>query len=292
MPDDDRGWFDRQRWLFARRAAQLFFLGLFLAGPWAGLWLVKGTLASSLTLGLLPLSDPYILLQSLAAGHLTGTSALIGAAIIVAVYAVIGGRVYCAWVCPVNIVTDAAHWLRRRLALDKGWQPNRNTRFWVLAMTLVVSWLTGSVVWELVNPVTMLHRGLLFGMGFAWTVVGAVFVFDLVVSRRGWCGHLCPVGAFYGLVGAAAVLRVSAAGRARCNDCMDCFVVCPEPHVIAPSLNGAARGIGPVIAHRDCTNCGRCIDVCSKRVFRFAARRDGREEVLPPVDEIDVRPAA
>ena len=197
-----KGWLAASKWLLLRRAAQFGFLGLFLLGPWAGIWIVEGTLISSDTLDVLPLSDPYALLQSLAAGQVPAPAALIGGAVVLAVYAVIGGRVYCSWVCPINVVTDAAHWLRGRLDLPKGWQPKRSTRFWVLAMTLAVSAATGVLAWELVNPITLLHRGLLFGLGFAWTVVAAVFLFDLLVSRQGWCGHLCPVGALLDKAGA------------------------------------------------------------------------------------------
>ena len=107
-----RGAWQRNRWLLLRRASQFGFLALFLAGPWFGLWIVKGTLASSLTLEVLPLTDPFVLLQSLAAGLLPASTALIGAAIVVAAYVIVGGRTYCAWVCPVNPVTDAAAWLR------------------------------------------------------------------------------------------------------------------------------------------------------------------------------------
>jgi len=272
------GWLRAHRWLLLRRASQILFLALFLAGPLAGLWIVKGTLASSMTLGVLPLTDPLVLLQSLAAGHAVAATAAIGAAIITVAYVLAGGRAYCAWVCPVNPVTDAARLLRRRLGLGKGWQPARSTRLWLLAMTVAVSAATGTIAWELVNPVTLLHRGLLFGLGFAWAIVLAVFLFDLLVSRDGWCGRLCPVGAFYGLIGTASLLRVKAERRAACDDCMDCFTVCPEPQVITPALKGAARGVGPVITGRDCTNCGRCIDVCSKDVYRFAHRFDNALE--------------
>jgi len=128
------------------------------------------------------------------------------------------------------------------------------------------------VLWELINPVSMLHRGLIFGMGMAWTVVLTVFLFDLFVTSRGWCGRLCPVGAFYSLLGRWSPLRVAATKRSACNDCMDCFEVCPEPQVIRPALKGEGKGIGPVILAANCTNCGRCIDVCSKDVFRFGGR--------------------
>lgn len=275
-----KGWIGANRYLLLRRTSQLLFLMLFLLGPWFGIWIVQGTLAGSLTLGVLPLTDPFIALQSLVAGHLPATSALVGALIVLGVYAVLGGRVYCSWVCPINPVTDAAHWLHVKLGLSKGWQPKRQTRLWVMATALLVSALAGTVAWELVNPVTMVHRGLVFGMGAAWGMVAAIFVFDLVVSRRGWCGHVCPVGAFYGLLGHKSVVRISAAQRSACDDCMDCYAVCPEQQVISPALKGKP-GSSPLILSPDCTNCGRCIDVCAMDVFNFTHRFDDRVDDRP-----------
>ena len=267
-----RGWLAAHRWLLARRTVQLGILALFLAGPVAGWWLVKGNLNFSLTLGALPLQDPYVLLQSLAAQHMPQITVLIGAAIVLVFYGLVAGRVYCSWVCPVNPVTDAAAWLRLRLGLTRSARLSPNTRHWLLAMTLGVAALTGTIAWELVNPVSIVHRGLIFGMGTAWAVVGAVFLFDLFVAERGWCGHLCPVGAFYGLLGRVAVLRVVAVRRAQCNDCADCYAVCPEPKVIKPALKGEREGRSPVILGAECTNCARCLDVCSKNVFAFGTR--------------------
>ncbi|MBS1143134.1 MAG: napH [Proteobacteria bacterium] len=267
-----KGWWRAHQWLILRRLSQLSILALFLVGPWFGWWLVKGNLAYSYTLGILPLTDPYVALQSMLTGHLPETLGLVGMAIVLAFYFLVGGRVFCSWVCPVNVVTDAAGWLRNRLGIKGGAQLSRNTRYWILGMTLVGSAATGMVLWELVNPVSMLHRGLIFGMGAAWAVVLVVFLFDLFVMSRGWCGRLCPVGAFYSLLGRWRPLRVSASQRAACNDCMDCFAVCPEPQVIRPALKGEGTGIGPVILAPNCTNCGRCIDVCAKDVFRFGGR--------------------
>ena len=267
-----RGWLAAHRWLLARRTVQFGILALFLAGPVAGWWLVKGNLNFSLTLGALPLQDPYVLLQSLAAQHMPQITVLIGAAIVLVFYGLVAGRVYCSWVCPVNPVTDAAAWLRLRLGLTRGARLSPNTRHWLLAMTLGLAALTGTIAWELVNPVSIVHRGLIFGMGTASAVVGAVFLFDLFVAERGWCGHLCPVGAFYGLLGRVAVLRVVAVRRAQCNDCADCYAVCPEPKVIKPALKGEREGRSPVILGAECTNCARCLDVCSKNVFAFGTR--------------------
>jgi len=267
-----RGWFAAHRWLILRRLSQFSILALFLSGPWFGLWIVKGNLSYSYTLDLLPLTDPYVLLQSLLAGHVPERLAIVGALIVAVIYLLIGGRAYCSWVCPVNLVTDAAAWLRSRLGIKGGAHLSRQARYWVLGMTLILALASGTIAWELVNPVSMLHRGLIFGFGAAWMVILAVFLFDVFVMNRGWCGHLCPVGAFYSMLGRWSPLRVTALRREKCNDCMDCFAVCPEHHVIKPALKGASQGFGPVILSPNCTNCGRCIDVCSEDVFEFGSR--------------------
>lgn len=270
-----RGWLHAHKWLLLRRLSQFGILALFLAGPWLGVWIVKGNLSSSLTLGVLPLTDPYVLLQSLAAGIVPAGTALLGAAIVLAFYLLVGGRVFCAWVCPVNVVTDAAAWARRRLGLKSGRAPDANTRHWLLAGTLAAAAITGRLAWEWVNPVSLAHRGLIFGMGAGIFVLLGIFLYDLLIASRGWCGRLCPMGAFYGLLGRKALLRVAAPNRAACDDCMDCFAVCPEPQVIRPALKQAGQQ-SPVIYASDCTTCGRCIDVCAKQVFKLTHRFDQR----------------
>ena len=153
-----KGWWSAHRWLLLRRSVQLGVLALFLAGPWLGWWVVKGNLNYSLTLDTLPLADPLVMLQSLLTGHVPERNAIIGVAIVLAFYLLVGGRVYCAWVCPVNIVTDAASALRRRLDIRGGGDLPRQTRYWMLALILALAAGTGSIVWELVSPVSLLPR--------------------------------------------------------------------------------------------------------------------------------------
>ena len=284
----EKGWFLAHKWLLLRRFNQVGILALFLVGPWYGLWIVKGNLSFSYTLNILPLADPYVLLQSLVTGHAPEKLALIGVTIVVAFFLLVGGRTYCSWVCPVNLVTDLANWLRTRLGLKGGAHVSRQTRYWILGMTFVAAAVSGTIAWEMVNPVTMMHRGLTFGIGLGWAVLLAVFLLDLFVMRHGWCGRLCPVGAFYSLIGKFSVLRVRLPARAACNDCMDCFAVCPEQQVIRPALK-AIGGAPPLILEANCTNCGRCIDVCSKDVFSFATRFGGSETALPSGKQVGNR---
>ena len=294
MPGIDRiatiGWLKANQWLILRRISQVSVLALFMIGPLFGIWIVKGNMASSLTLEILALTDPYVLIQSLFAGHTLETKALIGALIVLVFYLLVGGRVYCSWVCPINIVTDIANWLRRWIPIKgQGIRFNAQLGYWVFGMTLVMAFFTGTILWELVNPVSMVFRGLIFGIGTAWIMVIAIFLFDLFVSRRGWCANLCPVGIFYGLLGSKSVLRITAKNRNQCDDCMDCFTVCPEPQVIKPALKSLTEDKSPIIQSGRCTNCARCIDVCNQDVFSFTTRfnkQDGmhlyqQKEIMP-----------
>ncbi len=265
-------------------------------GPLAGVWFIEGNLNSSLILDTIPLTDPFLAAQVFMTGLGMDSKALIGLAVVVVAYMIVGGRVYCSWVCPINPITDGASWLRRRFGLQKGIGLSRTTRYWILAVALILPFAGGQLYWELINPVSIVQRGLIFavppvagpaemgpyfGLGLLWLTVIMVLLFDLFVSSDGWCGRLCPMGAFYSLMAPAALLRVDAARREKCNDCLDCFKVCPEPQVIKPALkgimpgagtgkNGEALEHGPTILNVNCTNCGRCIDICAPEVFEFA----------------------
>jgi ferredoxin-type protein NapH len=267
-----KGWLGAHKWLLLRRVSQLVVLGLFLLGPLAGIWIIQGNLSSSLLLETVPMTEPLLMLQMLAAGFIPATTALIGFLVVMGFYVLVGGRVYCAWVCPLNMLTDGANWLRERLGVRGGARFSRQLRLWLLALVLVLATATGGMAYEMFNPVSIVQRGLIFGVGMSWSLLLALFVFDFLLARHGWCGHLCPMGALYGLIGRLSLVRVRADRRQDCNDCMDCFAVCPEPQVIKWPLKGADRGASPVILAGDCTNCGRCIDVCGKDVFGFGLR--------------------
>jgi len=281
LPGDEavkvKGWLKAHQMLVLRRIVQLGILGTFMLGPLIGVWIVKGNLASSLTLEILPLTDPMLALQTVLTGNIPMISGIVGVIIVTVFYMLVGGRVYCAWVCPVNMITDMANGLRRKLKIKGGMSLSRQLRFWLLLAIFILTLLTGTLVWELINPVSVIYRGILFGFGMAWVVVMGIFLLDLFVAHNAWCGHLCPVGAFYSLLGHFSVLRVSALKRDHCDDCMDCFTVCPESKVIKPALKGAEKQISPVILSGQCNNCGRCIDVCAKDVFTYASRFSGQK---------------
>ncbi len=257
------------KYLILRRITQLTLLFLYFAGNVYGWKVLTGDLSSSSLFQTVPLSDPFAVLQMLAAGATIGMNALVGAVIIALFYGVIGGRAFCSWVCPVNMVTDLANWLRRVLYLDKierkVWV-SRNIRYYMLVLALIVSFISGLAAFEIISPITILNRGVIFGFGAGAGLLVSIFLFDLFVLKNGWCGHICPLGGVHSLIGKFNVVRVEH-NSDNCTLCMKCKNVCPEVQVL--------NMIGKRSEHvtmAECTNCGRCVDVCDDDALGFSIR--------------------
>jgi len=261
------------RYLVLRRLIQFGVLLLFFGTAHWG-WeagkdvpLLNGNLSASEFAGVLPMTDPFAALQIFLAGHVLQTESILGAAIVLGFYALVGGRVFCAWVCPVNPVTDLAGWLRQRLPVSALFGLSRNTRYFVLAAALILSAVASVAAFEWVSPIGMLQRGVVFGMGLGFLSLLAIFLFDLLILKNGWCGHLCPLGAFWSLVGIVAPLRVRF-DKATCTHCGECARVCPEPQV----LNLKKLEQTGWVASGACSNCGRCTALCPEDSLNFALR--------------------
>lgn len=253
------------RWLLARRTVQLFILLAFLCHlPLIG-DIATGNLSSSEWFSTIPLTDPFILLQSFLAGSPLAYPALIGGLIVAAFYAIFGGRIYCSWVCPINMLTDVAHWFRQRFDIKSNFSISKGLRKAILLLALLLSFSAGTLAWEIVNPITLFQRELMWASISGSLFLLGLFFFDLLVSRRGWCGHICPVGAFYGFLGHFGRLRVTADKLESCagSACSACMKVCPEPHVLVPVVSQT----GNKVISGECTRCGACLDNCSRGVL-------------------------
>jgi ferredoxin-type protein NapH len=240
------------------------------ANAW-GWNILMGNLSSSLLFGMIPMSDPFAALQMLAAGAVLAGDLLIGVGVITLFYLLIGGRAFCSWVCPINMVTDAAAMVRRVTGMNRVQgvkQPaSRNMRYWILALSLIISFIMGITAFEFISPISMVHRGIVFGLGFGWAAMLIIFLFDLFVLKNGWCGHICPLGGFYSLLGKFSLIRVQHSEE-NCTLCMKCKDVCPEKQV----LHMIGKESLPVLSG-ECTNCARCIEVCDDDALEFSIRK-------------------
>ena len=149
---------------------------------------------------------------------------------------------------------------------------------------MFISYVTVGETFSITVPLTVVLMSVLggtrhwFGPAVGATVITALlYAFttsDYPVLGRATVGLILIVVILFmpdGLLGRFALLRVAAPQRRACDDCMDCFKVCPEPQVIRPALKAVGQDHALILSS-DCTACGRCVDVCSKDVFRLTTR--------------------
>ena len=264
------------KFLILRRFTQIGLMLLYAGGNYWGWNFIQGNLSSSLLFNMIPLSDPYAALQMFAAGAVISTNLMMGVFFITMFYLVVGGRTFCSWVCPVNIITDTANYLRRKLGfnqIQKKQPASRSIRYWVLGLSLVLSYILGVTAFEFISPISITHRAIIFGVGLGWTAMLIIFLFDLFILKNGWCGHICPLGAFYGTIGKAGLIRVDHSEE-NCTNCMKCKEVCPESQVLFMVNKESLQ-----VLDGACTNCGRCVDVCDDDALNFSIRKLAKEKI-------------
>ena len=261
----------KNRYLILRRISQFTILFLYFTANYFGWKILVGNLSFSKFLDAIPLADPYAVLQMIFAGALISSNLIIGVLVVLFIYGIIGGRAFCSWVCPVNLITDLAAFVRRKTHHEKdnlvSTQKIKKFRYFFLVVLLILSTITGAAAFEFISPIGIFTRAVAFSVGFSWVWLLVIFIFDAFVLKNGWCGHICPVGATYSLIGAKSIIRVYH-NKENCTNCGECLMICPENQVLAPVINKKSDFIKGI----ECTNCGRCIEVCNDNALKFTLR--------------------
>lgn len=242
------------KWTIARRFVQLAVIALITSPRWGGS-IFSGNLSAGELLGV-RLADPLAFLQATLASRLFVPSFLGAALLVTAVYFAAGGRTFCGWVCPVYLATEMSDKLRRCFGSGCKVLPLSGTR-WALGGVLLISLATSLPVFEILSPIGVVTRAMMFKSWLPMLALLAVMVVEVFAARRVWCRSLCPVGGFYSLLGRFSPVRIGF-NRQACTGCGECSRNCPVEEVLEPALRGNA---GQILSG-DCTRCGVCIDVC------------------------------
>jgi ferredoxin-type protein NapH len=245
-----------KRWILVIAIHLLFFLSFFI-----DIQTLEGTLNGSRFLGF-HLIDVYTTMQLYLSTFELPINVIIGTVTIILLYMLVGGRSYCAWVCPYGLLSEIAEkWhdslVAKKIIKSRKFDHRIRHIFW--AIFLILSFTSGYLV------------------AFIWVVV--VFALEVFFSRRAWCTYICPIGTTYGYIGKASALRVE--WNDNCDHCMVCHDVCFENQVLEIvkakyDKQREEKGItSEYITGADCTLCGRCIDVCHTDALKFDFRLKG-----------------
>ncbi|QKF64901.1 quinol dehydrogenase ferredoxin subunit NapH [Campylobacter corcagiensis] len=252
-----------------RRVSQILIIVLFILGNLGILSVLKGNLSSSVFFSFIPLSDPYAVLQIYLASGAISLNAILGAFIIAIFYAFIAPRAFCSWVCPVNLITDFAYFIREKFGYKKDrniLMPSKNLRYYLLILSFILSFLLSRPIFEEISFIGFLQRGLIILNITVISTIFVIFAFEVFISQRGICSKICPLGAFYAVLSKFSFIRVKHRVK-NCSKCMDCIVVCPEKQV----LNMVGKKDGVVSS--ECISCGRCVDICKHDALNFSIKK-------------------
>jgi ferredoxin-type protein NapH len=231
----------------------------------------KGTTWTATLFGV-KLSDPLAVVGQTAAAKGVYWPFLL-TALIPVVATVLLGRIFCGWICPANFVyelNDAlAVWLKKAGLPVSRRRLDRRLKYLVLVVGIVLSALTGVVAFAVMYPPAILGREIYYAVALGGFGTGMVFflltvLFDLMVTRRGFCRYICPGGALYSLLGRFRPLRVER-DVVQCNDCVKCNIVCPF------ALDPMHDDFG-----QECSNCAACIAACPTDALEFSIRMADR----------------
>ena len=179
---------------------------------------------------------------------------------------VILGKVYCGWICPMNLLLEFNDTLRQWLA--KTGYHTRNvvfsmqTKYYVLIAGLVAGFFAGRPLLGLIYPPAVISREIFYQMyngvwGAGVLLILSIMFFELILSRRWWCRYICPGGAVYTALSQGRLLRIQR-DDTHCDQCGDCVPICP--YDLKPMTKGLTA---------NCDQCGLCISVCQPDALRY-----------------------
>lgn len=236
----------------------------FVSDPETDLNNLKGTTWSATLFGI-KLSDPLAVVGQIAAGKTVYLPFLL-TALIPVLFTIVFGRFFCGWICPATFIYELndnlATWLRRAGLPVSRRKLDFRLKYLVLAMGIIISAFTGMIAFAAVYPPAIIGREIYYAIALSGFGAGMVFylitlLFDLMVTRRGFCRYVCPGGALYSLLGHFRLFRIKR-DVTQCNDCAKCNVVCQF-------------GLDPLRDNftQECNNCTACIAVCPTDALSF-----------------------
>ena len=234
-----------------RRLIQITALIILLLPIWFTDLIWYGTYISAELFGV-NLTDPLTTLEITLASRAVWTPLIISALPLILV-AIIFGRVFCSYICPLNFLLELLP-ARKKKILQA-----RTLPLVALGIVLVLSAILSVPIFNTASPIFALMRMMIFGVGIEIILLAIVICAAFIWGQKIWCRTLCPLGAIYGLLGVKRFLAVNV-DKSKCINCGRCEKVC-------------SMGTSPLKSDFAdkflCTNCGDCIDSCPKRALRF-----------------------
>lgn len=160
------------------------------------------------------------------------------------------GRVYCGWICPINTVMRGIAWTKKKLHIKSARIPAWLTKPWV--RILVLGLFIAVFIFVMVSGKNLPVLPLLLTIGIILT---------LFFPEELWHRYLCPYGMIMS-ISARKPKHAMAIDPDLCNSCGMCKRVCPAKAVERHELNYK-------ILKADCIVCMECFRVCRQKSISY-----------------------
>ena len=171
------------------------------------------------------------------------------------------GRVYCGYLCPQMIFSEASMALEAKLQrwmVKKGYSKRMARVPFYGLVGLASIGLAFIFVSYFVAPRDLIHNLLAFDIrtaaGITGAAVTAVTFLDFTMVRLKFCTTVCPYGYLQGILGDGKTLLVHYRDEGHaCIECKKCVRVCPMGIDIRTSP-----------FQIECVHCAECVDACQE----------------------------
>ncbi len=246
-----------------RRWFQFFSLLLLMVIPFLALQKITIIAGNyfSLRIWKIEFADPLFALQTVLLTF-SVTIGLLGAVVIPVLLAALGGRLFCSFVCPYNLLAELLQKVKKKIFNVKGATvPLKRSYYWaMLGLWLVIVVISGFPVLYYVSMPG--QSGVFLSRLIFWHVLGSegllillLLIVDVWFLNRLWCKLICPVGALLQRFHLKKGLNV------RFND-FQC--VCSEDDSESPCVSRCPIFLNPKKEnlYPFCFNCGACVQEC------------------------------
>lgn len=217
--------------------------------------------------------------------------------ILIIAFALLIGRAYCSFICPLGVMQDIFSYISRKIGIKKNYKYRKGypaLRYSILSIVFVLFMFNFITALSFLDPYSIFGRIMnnfgvpvisLFNNGVAEvfnklgiysvyridvpfqsaasiTLSSLVFLTIIIMSvfrGRLWCNTMCPVGTLLGLFSKRALYKIIFYTE-KCTRCGKCSTVCKSECILIKEQT---------LDFSRCVDCFNCIDICPEDAIGF-----------------------